>query len=372
VSALTWLALIASTAIDLAVLLAILLRGAPRPLGVGRLASALIAAGVASAVKAPVLVAFARSFFFAVHLAYYDVVIALPIAAAVVLVASRRRPVTRAVRGLACAACALPLAGVYATFVEPLRLVEERATIPISPRRAGRAALRVAVLADIQGREVEPQMRAAVASAMQFEPHLIVLPGDLIQRESDEYDAVVPEFRDLLRPLDAPLGVYFTLGNTDDPQRVARAFEGTRVRLLRNEVVELDFADRKIVLGGGGMNVRGGLEQSFVRELESRAGDDDVRLLVTHYPDALLLLPHDSRTDLVIAGHTHGGQVQLPFVGPLITLSSVPRAVAGGGYHVVDGRAVYLSRGIGSERGAAPRIRFLAPPEVSLLTLETP
>jgi predicted MPP superfamily phosphohydrolase len=74
---------------------------------------------------------------------------------------------------------------------------------------------------------------------------------------------------------------------------------------------------------------------------------------------------------LLVAGHTHGGQVQIPFFGPPITLSRVPRSVAAGGFHSLDGRAIYVSRGIGNERGWAPRVRFLAPPEVSLLTLES-
>jgi predicted MPP superfamily phosphohydrolase len=47
----------------------------------------------------------------------------------------------------------------------------------------------------------------------------------------------------------------------------------------------------------------------------------------------------------------------------------VPRAAAAGGLHVVNGRQLYVSRGIGLERGAAPRLRILCPPEVSLLTL---
>jgi histidine ammonia-lyase len=62
--------------------------------------------------------------------------------------------------------------------------------------------------------------------------------------------------------------------------------------------------------------------------------------------------------------------MSLPLIGPLITLSSLPRQVGAGGLHELDGRRVYVSRGVGVMRGQAPRIRFNAPPEVSLLTLE--
>ena len=64
--------------------------------------------------------------------------------------------------------------------------------------------------------------------------------------------------------------------------------------------------------------------------------------------------------------------MQLPLLGPHIILSQVPRAVGAGGYHVIDGRAIYVSRGVGHEGGQAPRIRFLCPPEVSLLLLGAP
>jgi len=108
----------------------------------------------------------------------------------------------------------------------------------------------------------------------------------------------------------------------------------------------------------------------FVRKFEALPGDD-LRLLVAHYPDQIEHLSANSRVDLLVAGHTHGGQVQIPFLGPPITLTSVPREVAAGGYHVMNGRAIYVSRGIGCERGLAPRLRFNCAPEVSLLTLET-
>jgi predicted MPP superfamily phosphohydrolase len=160
------------------------------------------------------------------------------------------------------------------------------------------------------------------------------------------------------------------LGNCDSVDVVERALEGTRVRLLKDERVEIPFKDRRIVLCGIGMEFQSAAARAAAQELDALPGSDDVRILLAHYPDAYLLLPRPSRTDLVIAGHTHGGQVQVPWFGPPITLSGVPRAVAAGGLHELDGRRLYVSRGVGVERGWAPRVRFNCPPEITLLELD--
>jgi len=103
--------------------------------------------------------------------------------------------------------------------------------------------------------------------------------------------------------------------------------------------------------------------------LEGARGAADIRILLAHRPDAVLDLPPRARTDLVVAGHTHGGQIQLPLVGPPLLFSDVPRRVGAGGLHELDGRRIYVSRGLGVERGRAPRLRLNAPPEITLLAL---
>lgn len=70
---------------------------------------------------------------------------------------------------------------------------------------------------------------------------------------------------------------------------------------------------------------------------------------------------------MLVAGHTHGGQVRLPGIGPLITLSAVPRSRAAGVIHPASGATRVVSRGLGMERGPAPRLRFLCRPEIVVI-----
>jgi uncharacterized protein len=94
-----------------------------------------------------------------------------------------------------------------------------------------------------------------------------------------------------------------------------------------------------------------------------------VRILLTHRPDAAFHLP-EGGVELVVSGHTHGGQVQLPWIGPPITMSNVPRDVAAGGLHTLDGQEIYVSGGVGLERATAPQVRLNARPSIGIVTLD--
>jgi predicted MPP superfamily phosphohydrolase len=305
--------------------------------------------------------------FLLVHVAYAVAVVGLPLAALVALPWTWRRS-DGSTRALLAALALGPAAlGVWGTFVEPFRLVDERVVVPVDPSRAPLEPLRVAVLADIQSAEVDAHLREAVRRALAFEPHLVLLPGDLVQRRLGGEVVDEEAFRALLRPLWAPLGVFATLGNCDEPERVRRICRGTNVVVLEDEVVERSFAGRRVLVGGAAADPRGA--RAFVEAFDTRAADE-LRILAAHFPDVVLGLDAEPGIDLVVSGHTHGGQVRIPLLGPPLTLSAVPRRVAAGGLHTIDGRLLYVSRGVGCERAAAPRLRLFCPPEVSLLSLE--
>ena len=93
---------------------------------------------------------------------------------------------------------------------------------------------------------------------------------------------------------------------------------------------------------------------------------------MAHHPDEMYTFTGDDEVDLFVAGHTHGGQIAIPFFGPLVTMSTVPRSVAAGGLHDVDGLNVYVSTGVGRERGYAPQVRFGVRPSIGVLDFVSP
>jgi len=361
------LSLVAITGFDLLIGQFLLLAGTSRGLGARRILVSLgVVIGLACLEVGVIAKVFSRGFF-AINTAYCDTFIVVPLCA-LTLLALRRKVLTGPAWALVIAGLALAPVGIYATFIEPQMLVTEEVDVPLA--RGPSEPLRVAVLADMQFTRVGDHERAAVARAMEFDPHLIVLPGDVLQVRWRDYGEHEESVRELLRPLAAPLGVYLVRGNVEPQQRhiVEGLLVGTNVRYLVSEAVHVDHAGTPVTIAGIDLAFRSRRSRELLAQLEQSPGDD-LRLLISHVPDVVADLGRPSRFDLVIAGHTHGGQVSLPWFGPPITLTMVPRHIGAGGLHPFVGTHIYVSRGVGCERGHAPRVRFNAPPEVSWLTL---
>ncbi|MFQ3548492.1 MAG: hypothetical protein SNJ70_01905 [Armatimonadota bacterium] len=96
--------------------------------------------------------------------------------------------------------------------------------------------------------------------------------------------------------------------------------------------------------------------------------DKTYNVVICHYPDISINPP--KWADLILSGHTHGGQVRLPFIGPLVTFSRVSRDNAAGMSEMPNGGILYVNRGLGMESDPTPRIRFLCRPEISVFDLK--
>jgi uncharacterized protein len=311
--------------------------------------------------------------------AYLAAVVSAP-AAAVAVLALRARGRIRTTRGaLVCAVATLaaPACGAWGTFIEPYRVRVERASLPANGDPE--PAIRIGILADLQTDLIESEHEArAIDLLMAEKPDLILFAGDLIQAEASDAPRVLRRVQTLLARLDAPGGVFFVHGDVDGWRgRERQVFAGTSVRVVTDRIARTRVRGRDVTIGGVSLAIRNLSEPSpardVVRDLEAAPGHGDLRILLSHAPDAVYALAKDSQVDVVVAGHTHGGQIALPLFGPLLTLTRVPRRAAAGGLHQVEAAGslhwLYVTRGIGMERMQAPRVRFLCPPEVSVLTV---
>ena len=194
---------------------------------------------------------------------------------------------------------------------------------------------------------------------------LILLTGDYVITTVLGGTFVPPQTTaNALRALHAPLGVYAVLGNHDcwlDAPGVRAAFERAGIPVLDDAAREIDPSRRLWLAGIGDFWT----ERHDVQAALAGVPDDAVVLAFTHNPDVFPHVP--DRVALTIAGHTHGGQVALPFVGRPVVPSAYGERYAIG--HVVEReRHLFVSSGIGT---SVVPVRFRVPPEISVLTLRS-
>ena len=243
------------------------------------------------------------------------------------------------------------------------RLVVERVDVALTGLAPAFDDYRIAFLTDLHSSAVVPRwfLARAVSTALALEPDLILLGGDYLSH-STRYAAGLVE---LLRPLAAPDGVFGVLGNHDHyvgAQLVREALEAAGVPELRNASTVMRRGAGMLGIAGVG-DLRFDVID-FGATVAGLAGEVP-RVVVSHDPDVFAYWPPDIRLDLMLSGHTHGGQAHLPLLGPPYVPSQFGfRFLAG---HIREGdRQLYVSRGLGAI--TAP-FRWRCPPEVTLLVL---
>jgi predicted MPP superfamily phosphohydrolase len=280
-----------------------------------------------------------------------------------------RKPPWKLARRLALALSILGLGlWAWAFGVEPGRLTvhEERLGLPGWP--APLSGMRVAVLADlhvgspfIDLRQLERIVQRTTAA----HPDLVLIAGDLMIHDVRGGRRVPPEaIAPILGRLRAPLGVYAVLGNHDiwfDPRRVARSLEAAGIPVLDDVNLPLAFRGGHFRLAGISDLWAG--RHDIAKALTGIPAGEPI-LALTHNPDLFPEVP--ARVSLTVAGHTHGGQVALPWLGRLVVPSRFGQRYAIG--HVVEGgRHLYVSPGVGT---SILPVRFRVPPEITILRLE--
>ena len=269
-------------------------------------------------------------------------------------------------RGLQIVAVLIVAALLKGFWLEPsqLTLVEEQIVL----RWPAARPLRVAVLSDLHvGSPFNgiAKLRNVVDRTNAAHPDMICLLGDFVIQGVAGGTFVAPEdIARELRRLRSPGGTVAVLGNHDawfDRDRVRDALQANGIRVLEDAAARIATAAGPMWVAGvsdlwtGRHDVAGTL--SAVRD------DGAPIILLTHNPDLFPQVP--LRVALTLAGHTHGGQVWLPFVGRPVVPSRYGARYAAG--HVVEnGRHLFVATGVGT---SIIPVRFCVPPSVAVLTL---
>ncbi len=228
----------------------------------------------------------------------------------------------------------------------------------------------IGLLSDIHSSSfmTKKQMDAYCAGVMSLGTDLIVVPGDFVNSQTEE----VYPFAEAFSALHAPCGVYGVMGNHDfyapDPDRVAREVDGCGVRLLRNDSTILAKNGAQIALLGIDDVGRPDRAASHIENASRGIRDGLVRILLCHRP-YFLDEAASAGMDVVLSGHTHGGQIVLGHIGGVaLTPAALASPYVWGKYS--RGRTqMYVSRGIGT---VGLPMRINCPPEITKITLRRP
>ncbi|HNT75453.1 MAG TPA: metallophosphoesterase [Anaerolineae bacterium] len=218
--------------------------------------------------------------------------------------------------------------------------------------------LRIAVLADIQTDRAGAYEARVMAEVLRAQPDLILFAGDYLHlsRRSRGYAAEMGALNEVLTDagLSAPLGMIAVMGNMDRHYDWPQLFAG--LPLTRAQTTT------RYDLGPVALTALG-MRESFNADIRVPPADD-FHIVLGHSPNFAL---GDVDADLLLAGHTHGGQIPAFLRAPVMLLVGFPRISAAHIAEIAPGKTLIISRGIGMERGAAPQMRFLCRPELVIV-----
>ena len=245
---------------------------------------------------------------------------------------------------------------LYGFFLEPYWI--EVKIIPLRTDKLKNTSFRVVQISDLHCDKNIRNEKRIVELVNQLEPDVIVFTGDAVNRPS-----ALPAFKQTMKDLNASLGKIAVYGNWETRHWVGLDYySDTDFQLLDADTVLLDKNDESLSVSGLSCENPGGAGK-LLRGLSA----DRFNIFLYHYSD-LIENAADFHIDLYLCGHTHGGQVALPFYGALMTLSKFGKKYESGLY-IVGGTRLYVSRGIGRDAWPGPKMRFLARPEITVFDI---
>lgn len=258
----------------------------------------------------------------------------------------------------------LGVVGVSGTFLadtawyEPQALQVEKNSIS-SSLPGGK--VRIAQISDLHLSSFTSYFEKVAKQVAELKPDLIVLTGDYLEEERN-----IRGVLSFLKALQAPQGIFAVQGNWEywsrlEGENLRRHFAGVGVKLLINERTDLEVNGRQISIYG--LDYPSPID--YLHHVQKDVNPKRFNLLLSHVP-AFAHEQLNRHISLVLSGHTHGGQVRLPYLPPFYLPRYSGRFVAGH-YHVSEHQIpLYVSRGVGT---SVLPLRFLCRPEIGLFEI---
>ena len=294
---------------------------------------------------------------------------------------------SRIITGILILAAVFITCLAYAYFIEPNRLVVNHSTIKIKNWDPAFDGLKIVMIGDIHGGSnniTEEKIRQIVARTNEQGADLVVLLGDYVSQAGPSRADRGPNAKMPIETVAANLsgikakyGVFAVLGNHDGwygDDRVATALTGIGYRVLQNEVAVIEKDGHKLRFLGLKDHLKIKTWQGFSDDAKQALADNgqtgDV-IVLEHSPDILPIITGDLSISpdlkLILAAHTHGGQVWLPILGSPVVPSSYGQKYAYG--HILQNNVdMFVTTGIGT---SVLPIRFMVPPEIAVLTIRS-
>ena len=252
--------------------------------------------------------------------------------------------------------------GLYSFYIEPFRLTTSKFEVHVQNLKR---PVRIVQLSDLHVERMTPREQALPDFVNELNPDLIVITGDFLNQSYGGSLVAITPLRELISQFDAKMGIYGVNGFYS-PDRIKEIFSGIDIRILDNDLLYIPEISENFVIIGLSFDEPDS-DGIILENLMKQVRKDEFSLLLYHSPE-LAYIARNEKIDLYLAGHTHGGQVRLPIYGAIFTNSRYGKEFEMGLYQL-DETKIFVSRGLGFTGGVAPRMRFLAPPEVVVIDL---
>ncbi|MEK6715214.1 MAG: metallophosphoesterase [Candidatus Omnitrophota bacterium] len=257
---------------------------------------------------------------------------------------------------------------LYSLFIEPRHILIKEVSIAVDNIHNGLDKIKIIHITDLHIKKLGYLERKVVDRINQLSPDILFVTGDFIKN-----DAGIKHCAEMFKNINAKYGIYGVLGNNDyrkfyifpiNTAELKRSLADSGVKLLFNESYTINIDGTNINIFGVEDSIYGSLDISRLRD---SVLNKHINILLSHSP-AILRNLNGFSPDLILTGHTHGGQVRVPLIEYLwapLPIGS-PRKYCRGLFKLSNKTKIYVNQGIGT---SLLPVRFLCPPEISVIKL---